>query len=125
MNRQLRELRYTRVSDLWVNLSKYQQRLQKTTTGCWQWTGAQHTQGYGMVSAIRVSDERRIMTVAHRVAMRLKLGRSLGREDDVQHLCGNPRCCNPDHLVLKLTMDQRLELERHRDESPQISAHAE
>ena len=103
--------KYTKVADLYVNLTKYNSKLQPTAQGCIEWQGARHTQGYGMVSAIRVHDLQRIMTVSHRIAMRLKLNRPLTSNDDVQHTCANPRCCNPNHLVLKLSMKERCALE--------------
>lgn len=112
MNNQKILEKYTRVHDLWVNLTKFNQKMKRMTNGCWEWQGATHVQGYGMVSAIRAGDNKRIMTVSHRIAMRVKLNRPLGKNDDVQHLCGNPRCCNPEHLVLKLDMRQRQELEK-------------
>lgn len=62
-------------------------------TGCWNWQGATHTQGYGQIW--RPDEKRKIST--HRL-MALASGQSLAPGMQVDHLCRNPRCCNPAHL---------------------------
>jgi hypothetical protein len=93
--------RYTQLSDIWVNMSRYRQRISPRPNGCVEWTGAKHRQGYGMCVAIRDSDKKRIMTVTHRVAMRLKLGRAIDANEGITHICNNPLCVNPEHLAFK------------------------
>ena len=60
--------------------------------GCWTWTGAVALSGYGnWYPGARVSE------FAHRRAYELLMGPiPAGRELD--HLCRNRLCCNPDHL---------------------------
>lgn len=94
--------RYTKIHDIWVNLTKYRSHLKPVASGCLEWTGAFHRQGYGMIGGIRDTDQKRFMTVAHRVAMRLKLGRALERHEDVRHTCLNNKCCNPAHLYIRV-----------------------
>ena len=109
--------RYTRLSDIWVNMTRYRQRISPMANGCIEWTGARHRQGYGMCVAIRDSDKKRIMTVTHRVAMRLKLGRALDTNEGISHTCNNPLCVNPEHLQFKhFTPSKPIEIEHELDQ---------
>lgn len=101
MNPDKKWKRYTKFGDLWINMTKYRQNLRPAANGCLEWGGARHRQGYGMVGGIRVNDEQRIMTVAHRVAMRIYTGNTLTTQDKVIHTCNNPLCVNPKHLAFK------------------------
>ena len=92
--------KYTLIGGLWINVKHFKDHLTPTATGCVEWTGAQHRQGYGFVGAIQWPTEKRIMTVTHRVAMRLHLNRDLTTKEHIQHTCGNKLCCNPQHLVI-------------------------
>ena len=66
-------------------------RISVVASGCWEWTGAIDRCGYGQVSIDGG------MTVAHRVVFAALRGAIPdGRELD--HLCRNRRCVNPDHL---------------------------
>ena len=91
--------KYTRVGDLRVNLDYYSSNIdQQGPNDCWLWTGPKHRQGYGMMGAFR-DDDRRIMTVAHRITARLKFG-NLTSKQYIVHSCSNPLCQNPDHIIL-------------------------
>jgi hypothetical protein len=100
MNPEKKWRRYTRIGDVWVNMTKYREKIQPAANGCLLWTGPRHRQGYGMVGVLDNNSTRK-MTVVHRVAMRIKLNRALTTEDDVLHACGNNLCCNPSHLYLR------------------------
>lgn len=100
MNPEKKWRRYTKVGDVFVNLTKYRARLQPNATGCLEWQGAKHRQGYGMVVVLDETGKNH-MTVAHRIAMRLKLGREISSKEDVKHTCGNNLCCNPAHLQIR------------------------
>lgn len=60
---------------------------------CWNWTGYQTIWGYG---SIKVNDK---MMRSHRMAYMLSKGK-IPNGLQVQHLCNNRLCCNPDHLVI-------------------------
>ena len=59
--------------------------------GCLEWTGALTWDGYGRISY------RGRKASAHRVALELA-GRLIPVGYEVDHLCRNRRCVNPDHL---------------------------
>lgn len=59
--------------------------------GCWAWLGAQQPRGYGNARIGGVG------TTAHRVAYILTVG-AIPDGYQVDHLCRNPNCVNPDHL---------------------------
>ena len=118
MNPDKKWKRYSQVGDIFVNLTKYRQQITPTETGCLEWTGPQHRQGYGMVGYLTPEGDRK-MTVTHRVAMRLKLGRAITSDDDVLHACNNKLCVNPSHLYIR---DDKNRNEQITVTSPKILA---
>lgn len=60
--------------------------------GCWNWKGSTFQTGYG---SFRVSPTQN--NGAHRVAYVLS-GRTIPQNYQIDHLCGNRLCVNPDHL---------------------------
>ena len=89
---------YTDLGDLLVNLDSYYAKQQPGLNGCIDSTLPAHRQGYRMMGAIRKQDNRRIMTVVHRIAARIKLGRAIDSSESVVHTCSNPACVNLDHI---------------------------
>ena len=61
------------------------------TTGCWNWTGEFDISGYGRF----YTSGRRIG--AHRLSFELQNG-PIPFWAEIDHLCHNPACINPDHL---------------------------
>lgn len=72
---------------------------------CWPWRGPMNAQGYGQ---IRVGEIGRLTSVGvHRVAYYLATGfwETGNRGRVVRHLCHNPACCNPLHLLVGTRLD--------------------
>ncbi|WP_372356962.1 HNH endonuclease signature motif containing protein [Xanthomonas sp. NCPPB 3443] len=65
-----------------------------TETGCWLWTGATDTLGYGLITVARQKSG-----AAHRAAYAELVG-PIPRGMAVCHRCDTPSCCNPEHLFL-------------------------
>lgn len=64
---------------------------EKNEDGCWEWQGNKTPGGYG---ASALSGKK---IVAHRVAYMLLVG-DIPCGQDLDHLCRNRACINPDHL---------------------------
>lgn len=63
---------------------------------CWIWQGATLNSGYGMV---RISTTEG-MELVHRTVYKHFNNNPITSSDEVQHICGNKLCLNPDHLIL-------------------------
>jgi hypothetical protein len=61
-------------------------------TGCWVWGGGKQLSGYGVFRLNNTTN-----TIAHRAAV-LLLKEPLERGKEINHLCNNKWCVNPDHL---------------------------
>lgn len=60
-------------------------------TGCWVWQGYRHKKGYGRMNI------RGTVHGVHRVAYEAFVG-PIPDGLEIDHLCFNRACCNPDHL---------------------------
>ena len=67
-------------------------------TGCWLWQGHRHTRGYGQLWYDGTTHQ------AHRISFAIFNG-ALTYGLTVDHICHNPACCNPDHLVAMSVSD--------------------
>ncbi len=78
---------------------------------CWNWTGALRA-GYGILNH---GPE---ILVAHRLSYEIFCGGIPERKDDnkyvVRHGCDNPKCINPDHLLLGTQKDNMHDLVRYK-----------
>jgi len=79
--------------------SKY---TEEPNTGCWLWTGAINSSGYGNVRYNGKVDG------AHRISYLLYKG-PIVHNLNVLHTCDNPCCVNPDHLFLGTAKDNVLD----------------
>ncbi|MGC0251549.1 HNH endonuclease signature motif containing protein [Pseudactinotalea sp. Z1748] len=60
-------------------------------TGCWNWTAAHNSTGYGQWAVDGTSKS------VHRLTYQALVG-PIPAEFHVDHLCRNKSCCNPQHL---------------------------
>lgn len=92
---------YTKIGSKYFNFNYLDQHIdpQPDANGCLNWTGATHRQGYGMMGGIN-EDNKRFMTVVHRVVMMRHLNRELTHDDFVIKTCSNHKCCNPAHYII-------------------------
>jgi len=66
-------------------------------TGCWNWTGALDIHGYGVLNYHGKTTKVHRLIYAKTVEP-IPSGNHPSKELD--HLCDNPKCCNPKHLKL-------------------------
>lgn len=66
-----------------------------TDSGCIEWPGARNNKGYGRLDVYRQG--KKTCTSAHRVAYEQHKG-PIPPGLEIDHLCGNPACVNPEHL---------------------------
>lgn len=65
--------------------------------GCWEWRGSVGDKGYGLIRLGRVQTGTRSTYRVHRVAYQVMVA-ELPPELELDHLCRNLRCWNPEHL---------------------------
>lgn len=68
--------------------------LKETNYSCLEWQKGKNDKGYGWISVEGTCH------YTHRVMMEFKLGRILASNEVVMHKCDNPKCSNPEHLLL-------------------------
>lgn len=66
-------------------------KIRETPTGCWEWTGAIQSRGYGSVG------HGGKIHLTHRLAYEMLRG-PIPDGLHMDHLCRNRPCCNPEHL---------------------------
>lgn len=85
--------------------ARFWAKVDKQEDGCWSWTGAKFTQGYGM-ARLRGKNRR-----AHRVAYVWAYGELDISCSGLDHICDNKLCVNPDHLRPASTLENTLRSE--------------
>lgn len=75
---------------------------------CWPWTGSVMVRGgYG-----QLNDRKRLLK-AHRLSWELHFG-AIPENLLVRHMCHNPICCNPSHLLPGTAKDNHLDMQNAR-----------
>lgn len=73
--------------------SRFMTKVRVTESGCWEWTAYRGVYGYGHFGTYRPRRTR----IAHRVSYEVLKG-AIPEGLQLDHLCRNPSCVNPDHL---------------------------
>lgn len=99
---------------------RVQRSLKKRKSGCWEFTGAKSSSGYGSLKVWGRA------FVAHRVACEAVHGPAPEGKPLALHSCSNKLCCNPAHLRWGTQKENMGEAddrgERKRKLSPEIAA---
>lgn len=78
-----------------LTLSDIEARCMKIDSGCWLWSGALNSHGYGQVK------HKGRATEAHRLSLTLATGDAPAGHEAAHGECHERRCCNPAHLSWK------------------------
>ena len=88
------------VAGVLIKLDHYESKIDRNgPNGCWNWTGTFSNIGYPFVGIRELDTYKHKMATAHRIALRMKLGREIAPGMNANHTCHNKACVNPDHLV--------------------------
>lgn len=83
-------------------------RFREADNGCLEWTGRLHADGYGEFDVPR-RPGRNVSVLTHRQAWEYTWG-SIPEGLYVRHTCDNPKCGNPDHLLLGTQTDNMQDM---------------
>lgn len=72
-------------------LARFYASFSKSENGCWEWLGTSDRKGYGRMSI------RRKLFGAHRLSYEYHVG-PIPEGLQIDHLCRNRKCVNPEHL---------------------------
>lgn len=93
-------------------MKRFWDKVEKTD-GCWNWTAGKTGGRGGEYGAIRLSRPRR-QVYAHRLSFAMAAGIEYDdlRRLHVMHICDNPKCVRPDHLMVGTHTDNVRDMHR-------------
>lgn len=100
-------------------IERFNTRVVRGETGCWEWSHRISARGYGEISLFGQHFR------AHRIAYALHTGSDPG-DQLVCHSCDNPKCVNPEHLWLGTPLDNMRDMHikgRARCNTPETHGH--
>ena len=86
---------------------RFEKYVQVQESGCHHWTGGKAGRGYGVFTVGFKSDKTQRLIYAHRWAFVRHSG-AIPDGLTIDHLCNNPQCVNPAHLVLATAYDNSM-----------------
>lgn len=87
--------------------ARFWEKVTVASNGCWLWTGAHATEGYGYFRVGSHRDGSRRNLRAHRVTYEL-LHSEIPEGLEPDHLCRRPACVNPAHIEIVTTRENQL-----------------
>ena len=78
-------------------LERILSRITITEKGCWEWNGAKASEGYGHIRVGSRRDGSSRLVGTHILVYKALIG-EVPEGKELDHLCRNHPCCNPDHL---------------------------
>ena len=98
--------------DLWVRINRRLAPVYNQQMGdyCYVWTGSTNQSGYGRIN--HNQGDETLSTLTHRLVYQLLVNKHLGNLE-VDHICRNRACCNPDHLR-EVTKSANLRYRKYR-----------
>lgn len=75
-------------------------KVNKTSQGCWEWTAGTNDKGYGVFGTYKLGKHKSKLEYSHRISYMISSDKAIPFGMVVDHMCGNPKCLNPDHLQL-------------------------
>lgn len=88
---------------------RFWEKVEKTENGCWTWTGALTSDGYGLLYTGSKKLKTNKAQYAHRLSWELSTGKHPG-DLYVCHTCDNPSCVRSDHLFLGTAKDNSRDM---------------
>lgn len=78
-----------------------------TDDDCWEWQGTRVKGGYGRTTFGSRTDGTRRLKLVHRATYEAAVG-PIEDGMTIEHVCVNPPCCNPAHLIAMTMRDNTL-----------------
>lgn len=76
--------------------NNFNSKIDKKDNGCWEWLGYKNERNYGTFP-LRNHSSGKETWITHRLSYLLFVGR-IKKDFQIDHLCMNKSCVNPDHL---------------------------